>query len=79
MAMEGYTCRIFIHPPNESNIHELQCILISDEFEWDPSNNLFETYSLEKEYRKSSNSHCHANLAKIDIPCAPPNIQCRYN
>ena len=42
MKTEGYTCVIIINTHTENGIHELQHILLSDEFYWDPSNKLFE-------------------------------------
>ena len=64
-------------PTNNYNIHEFQFILLSDKFEWNPSNNLFEMSSLEEDYITSSNIHRHVNLFTINITCVPLTIQCR--
>ena len=55
--MEGSTYGIVTHPPTDDELHEFQNILLSDEFDWYPSNNLFGVYSMEEEYRKSSKFH----------------------
>ena len=77
MTMEGSTCGIITHTTTEIDLHECQNILMSDEFDWYPSNNLFETSSME-EYRTSSNFHQYINIFDRRVPCAPPTIQCRY-
>ena len=53
--MKGSTCGHVTLPPTDNEPHELQRILIPDEFEWDPSNNLFGISSQEEEYIKGSN------------------------
>ena len=53
-------------------------ILLSDEFDWDPSKNVFEISLMEEEYRKSSNFHRCINIVDSIVPCPPPTIQCRY-
>ena len=55
MTMKGSTCGTITQPPTDDYIRECQKILLSDEFDWDPSNNLFEISSMEEEYRTSSN------------------------
>ena len=65
------------HPPTDDEIHECQKILISYEFDWYPSKNLFEMSSMEVEYRKSSNFHRYINIVESRVPYAPPNIQFR--
>ena len=44
IAMERSTCGLIKHPPTDYDLHDNQWILLSDEFDWDPSNNLFEIY-----------------------------------
>ena len=77
MTMKGSTCGVFTHPPTDDDINEFQNILPSDEFDWDPSNNLFEISSMEEEYSKSSSFHLYINIFYSRVPCAPPKIQCR--
>ena len=77
MTMKGSTCGTITHPPTDDYIRECQKILLSDEFDWDLSNNLFEISSMEEEYRTSSNIHWFINIVDIRVPCAPPTIQCR--
>ena len=62
MTMEGSTCGIITHPPTDYQIHGCQRILLSDKFDWYPSNNLFEIYSMEEEYMKRSKMHCYVTL-----------------
>ena len=78
MKMKGSTCGIIMRLPTYDDIHEYQHILLSDEFDWNPLNNLFEIYSMEDEYRKSSNFHRSINIVESIIPSALPNINCRY-
>ena len=47
MAMEGSTLNIVLHPPTDNDIHDCQQVLLSDEFYWYPSNNLFKISSME--------------------------------
>ena len=35
---EGSDFELVPHPPTDNEIHEFQKILLSDEFDWDPSN-----------------------------------------
>ena len=79
MVMEGSTCGIITHPPTDYHIHGCQRILLSDKFDWYPSNNLFEIYSMEEEYMKRSKIHCYVTIVEIIITSAPPTIQCRYD
>ena len=79
MTMEGSTCGLVMHPPTDDNLRECQKIILSDEFDWYPSNNLFEFSSIEEEYRTSSNYHQYINIVESRVPCAPPMIQCRYD
>ena len=53
--MKGSTYGLVTLPPTDNEPRELQRILIPDEFEWDPSNNLFGISSQEEEYIKGSN------------------------
>ena len=62
MTMEGSTCGIVTHPTTDNELHECQNILLSDEFDWDPSNNLFEISSMEEEYRTNSNFSRYINI-----------------
>ena len=62
MTMEGSTCGLVTHPPTDDKLHECKNILLSDEFDWYPSNNLFEISSMEEEYRTSSNFHRYINI-----------------
>ena len=39
MPMEGSTYGLTTHPPTDDDIHECQNILLSDEFDWNLSNN----------------------------------------
>ena len=41
MKMEVSTCMLVTHPPTDNELHEYRNILLSDEFDWDPSKNLF--------------------------------------
>ena len=66
-----------MHPPTDNKLHKCQRILLSDEFDWDPSNNLFEISSMEEDYRTSSNFHRYIKIVEIRIPSAPPTIKCR--
>ena len=77
MTMEGSTCGLVTHPPTDDKLHECKNILLSDELDWYPSNNLFEISSMEEEYRTSSNFHRYINIVESRVPCAPPTIQCR--
>ena len=63
-----------MHPTTDNTIHYYQQIILLDEFDWDPSNNLFEIYSMEEEHRTRSNFHHYINIAENRIPRAPPNI-----
>ena len=60
--MKRYNCIIIIKPLTNNDIQECQRVLLSNEFDWDTANNLFEIYSLEEEYRKSSNFRQHVDL-----------------
>ena len=79
MAMEGSTFGIVMHPPTYNEFHECQNIILSDEFDWDQSNNLLEISSMEQKYKSSSIFHQCINIVESRVPCAPPTIQCRYN
>ena len=46
MATETSTFGILTHPTTEYELHECQWILLSDEFNWDQSNNLFKFSSM---------------------------------
>ena len=50
-------CGIVTLRPTDDDFHEYQWMVLSDEIERDPSNNLFEISSLEEDYRTSSNFH----------------------
>ena len=39
METEGSTCGIITHLPTNDDIHDCQIIILSDEFDWDPSKN----------------------------------------
>ena len=41
MTMEGSTCGLITHPNTDDQLHKCQNILLSDEFYWDSSENLF--------------------------------------
>ena len=45
--MVGSTRGLITHPPNDNELGECQSIILSGEFYWDPSNNLFEISSME--------------------------------
>ena len=45
--MEKSTCGIITYPTNKDDLHKYQKIILSDEFDWDPSNNLFGISSME--------------------------------
>ena len=75
--MEGSTFVIVTHPSNDDKLHECQKIILSDEFYWDPSKNLFEIYSMEEEYRTRSSFHQYINIVESRVSCATPLIQCR--
>ena len=77
MEIDGSTYGIITHPPTKNEIYDYQLILLSDEFDWDPSNNLFKISSMEEEYRTSSNVHRYINIVDSRIPSAPPTTQCR--
>ena len=55
METEVWTCGVLTHPPTDNNLHDCQQTLLSDEFDWYPSNILFGISSKEKDYRTSSN------------------------
>ena len=76
--MEGSTYGIITQPPTDDKIHEFQRILLPYEFDWDPSNNLFEMYSMEEEYRTSSNFNHYIDIYGRIIPIVPTNIHCIY-
>ena len=75
MKVEGSTCGIVMDPPIDKELHEYQNILLSDEFYWDPSNNLFEMSSMEEEYRTTSNFHQYINIVDNRVPYAPTTIK----
>ena len=78
MSMKVSTCGLIKHIPTYYELHDCQCILLPDEFYWDPAKNLFKISSTEEEYWTRSNfRHC-INIAESRIPIASPNIQCRY-
>ena len=66
MELEGSSCGIVTHPLTDDDLHECQRILLSDEFDWDPSNNFFENSSIEEEYRTSSSFHRYINFFKAE-------------
>ena len=66
-----------MNPPTDNDIRECQNIFLSDEFDWDPSMNLFEIYSMDEDYRTISNFYQYVNIVESRVPCAPPTIQCR--
>ena len=68
-----------MHPPTYNKLHECQNILLSDEFDWYPSRNFFETSSMEEEYRTNLNVHRYINIVDSRVPCVPPMIHCRYD
>ena len=68
MKMEVSTCGIVTHPPNDDEIHDREDIILSDEFDWDPSNNLFEITSIEEDYRTSSNFYRYINIVENRVP-----------
>ena len=76
MTREGSTCGIVTHPTTDDDLHEYQSILLSDEFDWYLSNNLFKISSMEEEYMTSSNFHRYINIVESRVPCAPPTIHC---
>ena len=67
-----------MHAPTYNDVHDCQRILPSDGFDWDPSKNLFEIYSMEEEYSTRSNFDGYINTVDSVIPSAPPTIQCIY-
>ena len=77
MAMDISTFGIITHPPTYDELHDCHWIILSDEYDWDPSKNLFKIYSVEEEYRTISNFHCYINIVESRIPSAPPTIQWR--
>ena len=79
MKIKGLACWLVTHPPTDNQLHECWNILLSDEFDWDPSKNLFGISSMEEEYRTSSNFHWYINIVESKFPYAPPTIQCRYD
>ena len=74
MEMKVLTCGIIAHPNTDNDLHEFQWILLSDEFDWEPSNNSFEIYLMEEEYITSSNCYHCIDIFEIIIPSAPPTI-----
>ena len=61
----------------DDDIYICQLIILIDEFDWDPSNNLFGTSLMEQEYRTSSNFYHYINIVQGIILIAPPTIQSR--
>ena len=57
-----------MRPPTDEKLHECQNILLSDEFDWDPSKNLFGVFSMKQEYRTSSNFHPYVNIVESRVP-----------
>ena len=64
MKTEGSTCGIITHPRTDNELHECQNIPLSYEFDWNPSENLFEMPSMEEEYKTSSNFHRYINIVE---------------
>ena len=79
MTLEGLNCGLVTNPPTDNELHERQKYILSDEFDWDSWRNFFEISSIEEEYRTSSNFHWYINIFDSRVPCAPPEIQCRYD
>ena len=69
MKMEGSTSGLVTHLPTYEKNLECQNILLSDEFDWDPSNSLFEISSMEEEYRTSSKFHRYINIVERRVLC----------
>ena len=63
-----------MHPPNDNELHDYQQIILSDELDWDSSNNLFEISSMEEKYKTSSVFHPYISIFDSRIPSAPPTI-----
>ena len=76
MEMVRSTCDITTNPPTDDDIHDCQWNIPTDEFDWYPSNNLFDISSMEEEYRKNSNFHPCINIVESRILRAPPTIKC---
>ena len=70
------TSVIIMHPTTDNELQACQRILLPYEFDWNPSNNLFEISSMEEEYRTRSNFHRYINIIESRIPITPPTIQC---
>ena len=79
MVMEGSTFGTITHPPTNNDVHEFQLIMISDNFDWVTANNLSEIYSLEEEYRTSSNFNFCINIVESVMTQVPLTVQCREN
>ena len=62
--MSSTTFKIFYYKINLIGIHQIIYLKF---------------YSMEEEYRTSSNFHRSINIVEIIIPSAPPTIQCRYD
>ena len=77
--MERSTCVLITHSSTNNELQDYQQILPSDEFYWNPPNNLFETYSLDEDNITSSNIHWYTKLVESIIYCTPTTIQCREN
>ena len=74
MVLSNYG--VITRPPTDDDLHEYQCILLSDGFYWYPSNNLFDISSMEEEYKTISNVHRFANIFVGIITSTPLTIQC---
>ena len=77
--MEGSTCGTVTNTSTDNDIHECQNSLLSDEFGWCPSKNLFEMSSMEEEYRKSSNFNRYVNIVVSRVPLDFQTMKCRYD
>ena len=79
IEMERWDCGIIMHPTTKNLLHNCKRILLWYEFNWYPSKNLFQIYSMKEEYRTSSIFHRYISIIESRIPSALPTIQCRYD
>ena len=76
-TMEVSTCGIVTHPHTDYWLHECQKILLPDEFDWYPSNNLFRFLQWRRSIGQVQISNRYIDIVEIRFLCAPPTIQCR--
>ena len=75
--MKVSTCIIVTHPPTNGGICEFQQILISYEFKWDSSDNLFEIYHWRRITGQVKKLYQHMNVIEINIICVNHDVQFR--